>query len=139
LGAFKLIKEFALDSSNLKSKLDMQQINKKFFALNFKQDRTFQNYENMFVSYLCVMLDLYYLTRLLKTHSDIIPPVLSVSMFGYYHSKSIEYFLTKIVKAYDIKYNVVNIKEGKKCLQFNQPIDLNYMVAKWCKNYDVKL
>ena len=62
----------------------------------------------------------------------------SVSMFGEYHSRSIIYFFTNIVKAYNTKFKLVTPNEGK-CLKFNQPIDLNFMVAKWCKKYDVKL
>jgi hypothetical protein len=76
-------------------------------------------------------LDLYFLARSFKTTIDNKNPIVSIGYFGQDHTENIEYFLTKIMKNYEVEYHYSSKKEDKvvnRCMEINKHIDLNKMI-----------
>ncbi len=64
-------------------------------------------------------LDMYYLSRMFKIPAGDINPVLSTAYLGSYHTRNIQYFLTNIMKTYEVVYDIENISLGKNVIEPN--------------------
>jgi hypothetical protein len=79
-------------------------------------------------------LDLYFLLRTFKKPQGSKKTFISIGYFGAYHTENIKYFLTHIMKSYDIVYeykkndDVIQsynkIKKENRCIEFDKKIDL---------------
>lgn len=88
--------------------------------------------EGFLISKLTIFLDLYYILRLFKVQDDIVPPMLSFSIFGASHSEYLVYFLTNIIGTYDIIFEKRDSDNNdNKCVNIDKPVDLNYYINEW--------
>jgi hypothetical protein len=67
---------------------------------------------------------------LFKVQGDIVPPMMSFAMFGAAHVENLVYFLTEIVKVYNIVFEQSK-EEKTKCIKFNESVDLNFYAKEW--------
>ena len=89
------------------------------------------NLEDIMINISSSFLDLYYITRILKVPYKSKNAELSIGYFGKNHLKNIQYFLTNILKIYEvINYEEIKyIKESpSRCLVFNEYIDLDSII-----------
>ena len=73
-------------------------------------------------------LDLYFLSRSFKTTTTNTNPLISIGYFGDIHVKNIVYFLTEIMKNYELI--TINSSKNKRCLEITENINLNDMIDK---------
>ena len=83
------------------------------------------------ISITSIFLDIYYVTRSLKTPKSEKNSILSIGYFGNNHITQLIYFLTKILSIYNIEQYIDNTNETNRCLDFsNDYIDLDKIIEK---------
>lgn len=76
-----------------------------------------------------IFLDIYYITRALKTPKSEKNSVLSIGYFGNNHIKQLIYLLTNVLSIYKIDESIDNSIETNRCLDFsNGYIDLDKII-----------
>lgn len=87
---------------------------------------------DIMLTIISVFLDLYYVTRMLKVPYKSKNANLSIGYMGFNHIENISYFLTDIIKIYEVN-NKVDItyikKEPKRCIVFKEYIDLDTIIT----------
>ena len=87
---------------------------------------------DIMLTIISVFLDLYYITRMLKVPYKSKNANLSIGYMGFTHTENITYFLTEILKIYEVN-NKVDItyikKEAKRCIIFQEYIDLDSIIS----------
>jgi hypothetical protein len=87
---------------------------------------------DIILTIISVFLDLYYITRMLKVPYKSKNAELSIGYFGFTHVENITYFLTNILKIYEVtsKVDMTYIKkEPKRCIVFEEYIDLDNIIS----------
>jgi len=130
--------------------LDFYNNYRQVVATNTSQaEIIYQNYQNIFenikntlISVYTVSLDMYYLTRMFKILKDSTNPILSIGYFGVNHTNHISYFLTNIMKLYNLTTNQIPEKaedifnayanSWSRCITFPK-INLNAILDKYKK------
>ena len=87
---------------------------------------------DIMLTIISVFLDLYYITRMLKVPYKSKNANLSIGYMGFNHTENITYFLTEILKIYELtnKVDITYIKkEPKRCIIFQEYIDLDSIIS----------
>jgi hypothetical protein len=107
----------------------------KLIQYLYKHDRDLEDYESDFLEFNTMFLDMYMLTRTFKPRGDGKQATISLGYFGRDHSDEIIWFLTDVLKAYKIIYNIDNWKEGctedtiKRYIDFDKTINLDEIIS----------
>ena len=86
---------------------------------------------DIMLTIISIFLDLYYITRMLKVPYKSKNTELSIGYMGFNHVENITYFLTNILKFYEINSKIDTTyikKEPKRCLVFEKYIDLDNII-----------
>jgi len=77
---------------------------------------------NMIWRMLSINVDFYYLTRMFKIPTGASNPILSLGYFGAHHTECIAYFLTNIMKLYNVNHKQKDYSEANpnRCLVFSK-------------------
>jgi hypothetical protein len=84
------------------------------------------------------LLDLYFLARTFKIPEGSEKTFISIAYFGQFHIGNITYYLTDILKEYDIVYSTgeqceKNKSKVKRCIEINEFIDLQSIIDSYKK------
>ena len=79
---------------------------------------------------------MYFLSRTFKQPKNSKKPLISFGYFGDYHTESIVYFLTNIMRNYELVYshdndNSATPKGSNRCLKIEQNINLNNIINEY--------
>jgi len=110
--------------------LSEKYINEKISKLyQYYKDGTLHRYKMYMMLKYTLLLDLYTLSRSFKVlnKSKDVNPMINICYFGELHIEHITYFLTKILKGYDIIFEKKN-KESMRCVNIETNVDLDYHI-----------
>ena len=141
--SLNLISYFAKGGNDL-------QVAKNMF-LNIGLSKLPQYLDNINTSKLAIFLDVYYILRLFKLGDNIVPPMLSLSLFGAAHSSHLKTLLVDIMGVYEVDYQKFDSlslagargsrdsrKDNQsKCVTFTSSVDINYLAREWCERFGV--
>jgi hypothetical protein len=113
--------KFSVDSEYTKAVTGLY--NSKDLITYFKNSKkTIWEKSVDYATLLSIFLDIYFVTRILKTPNGGSEPFLVIGYFGKEHIANIEYLLEKIMANY---VNLGGIETNSRCLQIDPVIDLN--------------
>ena len=105
----------------------------EFIELNINRNLNFDTYKYQIKSLFTILLDLYYILRMLKMNAN--KSTLHIGYFGAYHVKNISYYLDEILNThkifYEQKYDPKNIN---RLISIDKNINFNKMIEKISNN-----
>ena len=116
-----------MSNNDIKKLADNIGINNEQFQANLEILKDYMTTTN------ASLLDIYYITRMLKVPEGSINPYLSVAYLGYAHTYNISYLLNEVMNLYKPVYNIKSRKNTHKCLNIpkNVILDLNLFFDKY--------